>query len=161
MTTISDERLDIEEIVERAAWKLCALENEVWDETDDSFKARYRREAAQLLAPSRVGQTIGLALSSLEAAPAPVSEEPTLGWGDLLSGYQRICAEHGIEPTSTDVLAALKRHDAGEPVEAPKPFCYTASLNLGPHPTIASYAQGEIYTVPLYLTAALAAKGGQ
>lgn len=76
-----------------------------------------------------------------------------LSWGDLLAGYQRICAEHGIEPTSTDVLAALARHDAGEPVEPPKPFCYTASLNLGPYPTIASYFAQSIYTVPLYLSA--------
>lgn len=82
---------------------------------------------------------------------APTSDYAGLDWGDLLIGYQRICAEHGIEPTSADVLKAIKRHDAKEPVEAPKPFCYTASLNLGPHPTIASYRQEGIYTTPLYL----------
>jgi len=70
---------------------------------------------------------------------------------DLLAGYQRICSEHGIEPTSKDVLDALKRHDAGEPIKPPKPFCYTASLNLGPRPVIASYFKESIYTEPLYL----------
>lgn len=85
------------------------------------------------------------------AESAEVVAKP-LDWGNLLAGYQRICLEHGIEPTSADVLAAMKRHDAGEPVRPPRPFCYTASLNLGPNPTIASYCQETIYTVPLYLS---------
>ena len=44
-----DRPLAIEEIVERMAWKLCYLENEVWEEAPQSYRDRWRREAAQLL----------------------------------------------------------------------------------------------------------------
>ena len=46
---MSDRPLTIEEIVERMAWKLCFQENEVWDEAPQSYRDRWRREAAQLL----------------------------------------------------------------------------------------------------------------
>ena len=66
--------LSVEEIVERMAWKLCAMENEVWDETDDSFKDRYRREAAQMLASKRVDQVAAALLSaSRTQEPAEVA----------------------------------------------------------------------------------------
>lgn len=46
---MGDRPLTIEEIVERMAWKLCSMENEVWDEAPQSYRDRWRREAAQLL----------------------------------------------------------------------------------------------------------------
>ena len=49
MTTTADSPLKLEQIVERMAWKICADENEVWDESDPSDHARWRREAAQML----------------------------------------------------------------------------------------------------------------
>lgn len=50
-----DRPLTLEEIVERMAWKLCFQENEVWDEAPQSYRDRWRREAAQKLVdlPSR------------------------------------------------------------------------------------------------------------
>lgn len=44
-----DVPLNLEQIVERMAWKLCSMENEVWDEAPQSYRDRWRREAAQLL----------------------------------------------------------------------------------------------------------------
>lgn len=46
---MTDKPLTVEEIVERMAWKLCSLENEVWNEAPQSYRNRWRREAAQLV----------------------------------------------------------------------------------------------------------------
>lgn len=52
---VSEERLTLEEIVERVALKLCYQENEVWEEAPASYRTRWRREAAQMIAdPVRV-----------------------------------------------------------------------------------------------------------
>lgn len=37
-------------------------------------------------------------------------------WADMFDGLHRICAEHGIEPSSGDILAALRRDTNKEPI---------------------------------------------
>lgn len=68
---VSSERvspLTVEEIVERMAWKLCAMENEVWDEAPASYHERYRREAAQMLTSKRIDQSIDGLLLALRSS---------------------------------------------------------------------------------------------
>ena len=51
MSKPEDVPLTIEQIVERMAWRLCFQENEVWDEAPQSYRDRWRREAAQMFVP--------------------------------------------------------------------------------------------------------------
>lgn len=83
--TVSTERLTVEEIVERMAWKLCAMENEVWDETSDSYKARYRREASQMLASKSVGQIADALVSEAR------TQEPA-DWRAVVTDIRDLCS---------------------------------------------------------------------